>query len=125
MQSSPSTHAERHPGFSSTVKNFAMSDWDCDSGRTIKPHQSGAGTPHRCNAKTRPQNVGIAEGGFQRRCSALTIAGLCFPFIGLVEVSCEHYRTELEAQVLDQEGQRDANRPPLGTLVVDVHSGVM
>ena len=48
-----------------------------------------AGTPQWSNAKRRPSNVGVAEGGFERRGPAFTIAGWRFPFNGLVEITSE------------------------------------
>ena len=104
-----------------------VSHCDCDLGRTTKPQQSGhflplvspLGPPQPSNAKRRPRNVRMAEGSFGRG-SAFTIAGWCFPFNGLVEISCEHRRAELETQVPDQEEQGNADGPPLGTPVVDV-----
>ena len=68
-------------------------------------------------------NVGMAEGGFHRGGSALTIAGWCFPFDGLVEITREHDRTELDSQVTDQEEHGNTDGSPLGALVVDVHVG--
>ena len=65
----------------------------------------------------------MAEGGFERRGSAFTIAGRCFPFNGLVEVTGEHHCAELETQVSDHEEQGNAYGPPLGALVVDVSMG--
>ena len=53
-------------------------------------------------------------------CSALAIARGCIPFDGLVEDSSEYHRTELEAQVPDEQQQSDAHRPSLSALVVDV-----
>ena len=62
----------------------------------------------------------MAESGFHWGGSALTIAGWCFPFDGLVEVSSEHHRTELDAQVSDEQQKRDAHRPSFSAFVVDV-----
>ena len=53
----------------------------------------------------------MAEGGFHQGGSALTIAEWRFPFESLVEVSSEYYHTELEAQVPDEQQQRDPHRP--------------
>ena len=44
-----------------------------------------------------------------------------FTFITLVEVAGKYNRTELHAEVADEQQERDANRPPLDTLVVDVN----
>ena len=52
---------------------------------------------------------GIARGGFT--------------FDSLVEVAGKHNRTELETQVVDDAQERNAHRPPLGALVVDLDVG--
>ena len=62
----------------------------------------------------------MAEGRFEWRGSAITIAGWCFPLNGLGEITGEHHHTELETQVSDQEEQGNTDGPPLGALVVDV-----
>ena len=41
---------------------------------------------------------------------------------GLVEVSSEYCRTELEVQVPDEQQQRDAHRPSFSALIVDGRS---
>ena len=63
----------------------------------------------------------MSEGSFHRRGSALAIAGWCFSFDGLVDVPSGHYRTEREAQVPDEQEQRDAHRPSFNAFVVDVN----
>ena len=62
----------------------------------------------------------MAEGGFHRGGSALTIAGWRFRFESLVEVSSEYYHTELEAHIPDEQQQRDPHRPSFCAFVVDV-----
>ena len=68
--------------------------------------------------------LGVAEGGLKRRDPAVTrIARGGFTFDSLVEVAGEDGSAKLRAQVADEQQERDANRPPLGTLVVDVNIG--
>ena len=80
-----------------------------------------AGTPQRCNAKRRPWNDGVAEGGFQRRDPAFTkVSRWRVTFNGLVEITSKDDGAELHAQVADEQLECTAHRPPLGTLVVHV-----
>ena len=66
----------------------------------------------------------MAEGRDKQRDPAFTkVSGRCFPLNGLVEVPGEHLRAGLETQVADQEEQGNADRPPVGTLVVHVDIG--
>ena len=60
----------------------------------------------------------MAEGGFERRGSAFTIARWRFTFNGLVEISSEDDSAKLHAQVADEQ-----HGPPLAALVVDVNFG--
>ena len=56
--------------------------------------------------------TGAAEGGLEWRNPST-----------IIQVAGEDDSEELHAQVADEQQQRDANRPPLGTLVVDVDVG--
>ena len=66
----------------------------------------------------------MAEGGLKRRDPTVTrVARRGFTFDSFVEVAGKHNHTELEAQAADEQQKRDAHRPPLGALVVDVNVG--
>ena len=43
------------------------------------------------------------------------------PFNGLVEITGEHHRAELETQVTEQEEQGNTDGPPLRALIVYAH----
>ena len=109
------------------------SPWFCDSGRITNPQHSGhwspwssaPGPPQLCDTRGGQRNARTAEGGFERRSATLTVRATREKFaLGtLVRVTGEHYCAELEAQVPNEEQQRDAHGPPLDTLVVDVDVG--
>ena len=56
---------------------------------------------------------------FHRKSSAYTIAGCGFP-PAMVEVTSDHNRTKLKAQVPNEQQQRDAHRTSIRASVVDV-----
>ena len=70
-----------------------------------------AGTPQWCDSQGGPGDARGVDGWFK------------FTFGTLAEVTGEHNRTELEAQVTDEEQQRNAHRPPLDALAVDMDVG--
>ena len=80
------------------------SHWACDSGRTeaaaIRPLMAvgfAARTPQRGDARRRPRNVAMAEGGFKRRDPAITeVARWRVTFSGLVEITSKNDSAELQ-----------------------------
>ena len=83
-----------------------------------------ASTSQRCDGKSRPWDVGDAEGGLERRDPAIAkIASWRDAFNGLVEIADEDDSAKLQAQVADEQQECDAHRPPPGALVVDVNIG--
>ena len=65
----------------------------------------------------------MAEGGLKWRNSPLIQRPVrcCFTLCSFVEVASEDDRAKLHAQVADEQQERNANRPPLGALVVGVY----
>ena len=99
-------------------------------GRTTNLQHSGhvppwGSSPQRRHARRRPWNVGVAQCCFRSGDAALTVGATCwkFSFCSLVEVTGEHDRAELRAQIADEQNQRNEDGPPLGTLIVDVDVG--
>ena len=105
-----------------------ISHWVCDSGRTKNPQQSGHCPPPRPhNGVTLEVGHGMqawlkaASIGEIRR--SPKIARWRFTFNFLVEIASKDDSAYLHAQVADEQQERDANRPPLGALIVDVNIG--
>ena len=98
-----------------------------------EPQHSGHSLPWRLSPG--PHNGGTSQGGpgkacgshgcFERRNATLTFedTGGKFALSTVVEVTGEHHSAELEGQGTDQQEHRNAEGPPLGTLVVDVNVG--
>ena len=110
------------------------SHWFCDSGSMPKPQHSGhlspwgsSPGPHRSVTPTLDQGthaeLNAASSGEIRRWLWRHQGESSRSASLLNEVSCKHNRTELEAQVTDEEQQRNAHRPPLGALVLDMDAG--
>ena len=99
-----------------------MSHWVCDSGSTTNPQHSGHTLRY---TGSWPQDIGAVEGSPEWSDPPLVHGSFrrSFALGALVEVAGVDDGAELHAQVGDEQQQRDANRPPLGALVVDVSLG--
>ena len=84
-----------------------------------------AGTPQWFDSQGGPGDVRGVDGCIERGHATLTVAATRekFTFGTLAEVTGEHNRTEPEAQVTDEEQQRNAHRPPLDALAVHMDVG--
>ena len=67
----------------------------------------------------------MAEGGLERRDPTLLggSARSKFTLGALIQVAGEDDSAQFHAQVSDKQQERDAHRPPLGAVVVDVNIG--
>ena len=84
-----------------------------DSGSTTQPQHSGhlkpwgspSGTPQWRNARSRPRNFGVAEGGLERRDPTLVGGGARsqFTLSTLVQVAGKDDSAQLHAEVADEQ----------------------
>ena len=76
------------------------------------------GAPQWRNTRSRPRDVGVAEGGLERRDPTL-VGGRTrseFTLGALLEVAGEDDSAQLHAHLADEQQKRNADRPPLGVL---------
>ena len=102
--------------------------WEHDETATFGPHAAvglTAGASQGRNTSSRPRNIGVAEGGLERRDPTLVGGGARsgFTLSTLVDVASKNDSAQLHAKVADEQQKRDENRPPLGALDVDVNVG--
>ena len=90
--------------------------------RSLVAVDFAAGNQWWSDARSRPWDVGVAGGGFERRDPAFAkVASWRVAFNCFVEIADEDNSAEIEAQVPNQEEQGNANGPLLGALVVHVN----
>ena len=102
--------------------------WEHDETATIRPLTTAglaAGTPQRRNSRRRLWDVGVAEGGLERRDPTLVggSARQSFTLSALIEITNEDDSAQLHTKVADEQQKREAIRQPFGALVVDVNAG--
>ena len=81
-----------------------------------------ARAPQRRNAGSRPRDVGVAECRFKLTGAAMVRRSVWRSFApgAFVKKNRQDDSTKLRAQITDEQQQRNAELPPLGTLVVNV-----
>ena len=84
-----------------------------------------AWAPERRNAGGRPWDVGVAECRFKLTGAAMVRRSVwrSFALGSFVEITNQLDSTKLQAQIADEQQQRNADGPPLGAFVVNVDFG--